>query len=162
MPTLAAAVLGAGLCSAKIEWSETTSSSSDFVLTASVGELLTVSFYGSIVHCCTWQELEIESQCQDAYRTHFIFVNQKINFDFGLFFLFVRSRKWQAAAVLPLPSLLYFSLLPQRRGTTLTDSTKAQSIVYMYLQRKESCSAPRYLLIRRERCRAGLSLLILR
>eukprot|EP00903_Cladosiphon_okamuranus_P010268 g9722.t1 len=41
--TFAAALLflGAGLCSAKIEWSETTYSSSDNVLAAEVGELLT-------------------------------------------------------------------------------------------------------------------------
>lgn len=44
LPALAAAaVLGAGSCSATIEWSESTSSSSDYVLAADVGELITVS-----------------------------------------------------------------------------------------------------------------------
>lgn len=46
LTALTAAALGAGLCSAKIEWSETTSSSSDFVLNADVGEMITVSHYG--------------------------------------------------------------------------------------------------------------------
>ncbi len=44
LPTLAvAAAAGVGVCSA-IEWGETTSSTSDYVLTAAVGEITTVSW----------------------------------------------------------------------------------------------------------------------
>jgi len=42
LPTLAVAVAGVGVCSA-IEWGDTTSSTSDYVITAAVGEIATVS-----------------------------------------------------------------------------------------------------------------------
>lgn len=54
LPTmaLAAAAAGARVCSA-IEWGETTSSTSDFVLTAAVGELTEVSWCPQREHALT-------------------------------------------------------------------------------------------------------------
>lgn len=73
LPTLAAAVLGAGLCNAKIEWSETTSSSSDYVLDAEVGELITVSH--GIAGTRTQEQRKLNLR-QDAYqRTSNLFVD---------------------------------------------------------------------------------------
>lgn len=78
LPTLAAAVLCARMCSAKIEWSETTSSSSDNVMTAFVGEMITVSYGDSrriyiepaCCACCAvcLRVLSIPNRCFSAYR----------------------------------------------------------------------------------------------